>query len=88
MPIQRVKVDHLGSQNPRLHSDEILIALAISATSNPVAARALDKLAELKGCQAHATVILSSADSGVYKKLGLQLTCEPQYETNKLYHRS
>ncbi len=88
MPIQRVKVDHLGSQNPRLHSDEILIALAISATSNPVAARALDKLAELKGCQAHTTVILSSADSGVYKKLGLQLTCEPQYETNKLYHRS
>ena len=88
MPIQRVKVDHLGSQNPRLHSDEVLIALAISATSNPVAARALDKLAELQGCQAHATVILSSADSGVYKKLGLQLTCEPQYETNKLYHRT
>ncbi|MGI5972433.1 MAG: DUF1846 domain-containing protein [Oscillospiraceae bacterium] len=85
-PIQRVKVEHLGSVNPRLHSDEILIALAISATTNPMAARALDKLAELQGCQAHSTVILSAADAGIYKKLGLQMTCEAQYETNKLYH--
>ncbi len=85
-PIQTVKVEHLGSVNPRLHSDEILIALAISATTNPVAAQALDKLAELRDCQAHTTVILSSADLGIYKKLGLQVTSEPQYETNKLYH--
>lgn len=85
-PIQRVKVDHLGSVNPRLHSDEILIALAISATTNPMAAKALDKLAELRDCQAHSTVILSAADAGIYKKLGLQMTCEAQYETNKLYH--
>ena len=86
-PIQRVKVDHLGSQNPRLHSDEILIALAISATEDPVAAKALSHLADLRGCQAHSTVILSSADWDIYKKLGLQMTCEAQYETNKLFHR-
>ena len=85
-PIQHIKVDHLGSVNPRLHSDEILIALGISANTNPVAARALEQLAQLRGCQAHATVILSGADMGIYKKLGLQITCEPQYETNKLYH--
>lgn len=85
-PIQRVKVNHLGSVNPRLHSDEILVALAISATTNPMAARALDELARLQECQAHSTVILSDADAGTYKKLGLQITCEAQYETNKLYH--
>ncbi len=85
-PIQSMKVDHLGSVNPRLHSDEVLIALAISATTNPVAARAVDKLPELRGCQAHTTVLLSAADLGVYKRLGLQLTSEPQYESNKLFH--
>ncbi len=87
VPIQRVKVEHLGSQNPRLHSDEVLIALAISATTDPVAAQALEQLPALRGCQAHATVILPANDASVYKKLGLQVTCEAQYETNKLYHR-
>ncbi|MEG2120191.1 MAG: DUF1846 family protein, partial [Pseudoflavonifractor sp.] len=86
-PIQSVKVDHLGSTNPRLHSDETLVALAISASSNPLAARALEQLSALRGCEAHASVILSPADSVTYSKLGLRLTCEPQYETNKLYHR-
>lgn len=86
-PIQTVKVKHLGSANPRLHSDEILIALASSANADPKAAKALESLAALKGCQAHCTVILSPADAVTYKKLGLQLTCEPQYQTNKLYHR-
>ena len=87
LPIQRLKVEYLGSVNPRLHSDEALIALASSAKSNPLAARALDQLARLRDCQAHATVILSSPDMGIYKKLGLQTTCEAQYETKKLYHR-
>ena len=87
-PIQAVKVNHLGSVNPRLHSDEILIALAISAAENPLARRALDQLSALRGCEAHSTVILSPADSGTYHRLGLRLTCEPQYETNKLYHKS
>ena len=86
-PIQTVKVKYLGSSNPRLHSDEVLIALASSASSEPKAARALEQLAALKGCQAHCSVILSPADANTYKKLGLQLTCEPKYQTNKLYHR-
>ena len=86
-PIQKVKVDYLGSANPRLHSDEVLIALASSASAEPMAARALDQLAALKGCQAHCSVILSPADANTYKKLGLQLTCEPKYQTNRLYHR-
>ena len=86
-PIQRVKVEHLGAGNPRLHSDEVLIALAISAAGNPQAARALSCLSGLRSCEAHSSVILSSADANTYKKLGLHLTCEPQYQTNKLYHR-
>ncbi len=87
-PIQTVKVKHLGSNNPRLHSDEVLVALASSAPADPKAAKALDCLAELRGCQAHCSVILSPADEVTYKKLGLQLTCEPKYQSNKLlYHR-
>lgn len=86
-PIQKVKVEYLGSANPRLHSDEVLIALASSASLEPKASRALEQLAALKGCQAHCSVILSPADANTYKKLGLQLTCEPKYQTNKLYHR-
>ena len=86
-PIQTVKVRHLGSSNPRLHSDETLIALAISATTNPLAAKALAHLDQLRSCEAHSSVILSPADSVTYKKLGMRLTCEPTYETNKLYHK-
>ena len=86
-PIQAVKVDHLGSANPRLHSDEVLIALAISASTDPLAAKALEQLSSLRGCEAHSSVILSPVDSVTYGKLGMYLTCEPQYETNKLYHR-
>ena len=86
-PIQRVKVEHLGAGNPRLHSDEVLIALAISAAGCPQSARALARLSDLRGCEAHSSVILSPADANTYKKLGLHLTCEPQYQTNKLYHR-
>ena len=86
-PIQTVKVKYLGSNNPRLHSDEILIALAASANLDPKAQAALHSLAALNGCQAHCSVILSPPDESTYKKLGLQLTCEPQYQTNNLYHR-
>ncbi len=86
-PIQQVKVNHLGSINPRLHSNEVLIALASSATSSPVAALALGQLAALRGCEAHSSVILSFADGDTYKRLGLQLTCSPQYQSNnQLYH--
>jgi len=86
-PIQTLKVKYLGSENPRLHSDEILIALASSANADVKAARAMEVLAQLKGCQAHCTVMLSQNDFETYKRLGIQLTCEPQYQTNKLYHK-
>ena len=86
-PIQTVKVKYLGSNNPRLHSDEVLIALASSANADPRAAQALRALDQLKGCQAHCSVMLPPPDEMTYKKLGIQLTCEPQYQTNKLYHR-
>ena len=85
-PIQAVKVEHLGSRNPRLHSDEILIALAISAATDPLAARALEMVGSLRDCEAHSSVILSSADSTIYSRLGLRLTCTPQYQSNKLFH--
>ena len=86
-PIQTVKVKYLGSSNPRLHSDEVLIALAASANLDPKAACALAQLAALKGCQAHCSVLLSPPDESTYRRLGLQLTCEPRYQTNQLYHR-
>ena len=86
-PIQKLKIDNLGNHNPRLHADEILIALAISATTSELAAKAMEQLPKLKDCQAHSSVIPSSVDSTVYRKLGLNLTCEPVYATRKLYHK-
>ena len=85
-PIQKLKMRHLGCSNPRLHSDEVLIALATSANVDPVAQSALGCLHELRGCQAHCSVILSQPDEATYRKLGIQLTSEPQYQSNKLYH--
>ena len=85
-PIQRLKVDYLGNHNPRLHSDENLIALSICAATNPTAALAMQQLSKLRGCEAHASVILSRVDENVYHKLGVNLTCEPKYQTKKLYH--
>jgi uncharacterized protein (UPF0371 family) len=86
-PIQALKLKHLGNHNPRLHSDEILIALSICAATNPTAELALRQLPKLRGCEAHSSVILSSVDSATYRKLGINLTCEPQYQTKKLFHR-
>ena len=85
-PIQRLKTRHLGNHNPRLHTDEILIALCISAATNPTAALAMKQLDNLRGCEAHSTVILSQVDANTFKKLGVNLTCEPRYQTKKLYH--
>ncbi len=85
-PVQHLKVDHLGNHNPRLHIDEILIALAISAVTSKRAAQALEKLDELRGLEAHSSVILSSADQKTFKKLGVNITCEPRYQVKKLYH--
>ena len=87
-PIQQLKTEYLGSKNPRLHSDEILIALSATATGNEVAAKAMEQLNKLKGCEVHSTVMLSSADEQTFKKLGMHLTCEPKYEeTNRMYHK-
>ena len=85
-PIQRLKVGFLGNHNPRLHTDEILIALSISAATNPTAQLALDQLPRLRGCEAHSSVILSQVDSSTLRKLGVNLTCAPHYQPKKLYH--
>ena len=78
-PIQHLKVDHLGNRNPRLHTDETLIALSISAATNPVAEQAMEQLSKLRGCEVHSSVILTAVDENVFKRLGVNLTCEPRY---------
>ncbi len=85
-PVQALKLNHLGNHNPRLHTNEVLIALSICATSDENAARCMEKLNELRGCEVHSSVLLSSVDENVFRKLGCNLTCEPMYQTKKLYH--
>ncbi len=87
-PIQTLKTTYLGSKNPRLHTDEILIALSSSVSENEYAAAALKQLPKLKGCDVHSTVILSSVDSDTLNKLGMYLTCDPAYEEeDRKYHK-
>ena len=86
-PICHLKVEHMGNRNPRLHTDETLVALAISAATDKNADLAMDELVNLKGCEAHSTVILSQVDEGMFGKLGVNITCEPTYETKRLYHK-
>ncbi len=86
-PIQKLKTEHLGNNNPRLHTDEILIALSISAVTSPTAMLALQQLSKLSGSEMHSTVILSQVDVNVIKKLGINLTSEPKYQSKKLYHK-
>lgn len=85
-PIQTLKTCYLGGHNPRLHTDEVLIALSMSAATDPVAKKALDQLPKLRGCQVHTSVMLSDVDIKVFQKLGVELTSEPVYEHKKLYH--
>ncbi len=85
-PIQHLKVDHLGNRNPRLHTDEILLALAIGAATNPTAEFAMQQLGALRGCQVHASVILSSVDRKTFQRLGMELTMEPAYQTKRFFH--
>ncbi len=84
-PIQTLKTNYLGSKNPRLHTDEVLIALSVSAATDPIAQNALAQLPKLEGCQVHTSVMLSAVDIAVFKKLGVQLTSEPVYEHKRLY---
>ena len=86
-PISKLKIESLGHHNPRLHSDEVLIALCISALTNPIAHMARDQLGSLRGCDAHFSVIISEEDIKLYKRLGIHVTCEPRYEVKKLYHK-
>ncbi|MBP5154916.1 MAG: DUF1846 domain-containing protein [Lachnospiraceae bacterium] len=86
-PICHLKVSHLGNHNPRLHTDEVLIALSICANMDPTAEKAMEQLSALEGCEAHSTVILSQVDRNIFKKLGVRLTCEPQHQTKKLFHK-
>ena len=85
-PIQKLKIEYLRSKNPRLHTDEVLIALSASAANREDARLALGQLPKLAGCQAHTTVMLSNVDIKIFKRLGVHLTCEPVYENGHMYH--
>lgn len=86
-PIQTLKTEHLGSRNPRLHTDEVLIALSVSAGTDPQARAALGKLKELKGCNVHTTTILGSVDEGIFRNLGILVTSEPKFQRKSLYRK-
>ena len=82
-PIQKLKTNFLGSRNPRLHTDEVLIALSMCAATDQNAKIALEQLPKLAGCQLHATVILSDVDIKTFKKLGIEVTNEAVYENKE-----
>ena len=86
-PLQSLKCKYLGNHNPRLHSDEVLVALSICAATDPVAALAMRQLPLLAGCEAHSTVILPQVDDTIFKRLKVNLTCDPKYQSHKLYHK-
>ena len=86
-PICRLKTGSLGNKNPRLHSDEVLIALCVSALTNPIAGMAQQQLPRLKGCGAHFTVVLSDVDEKLYRRLGMHVSYEAKYERQRLYHK-
>ena len=86
-PIQTLKVNHLGNKNPRLHTDEVLLALSICASPDAQAKRAINQLQNLKGSEVHSSVILSQVDITTFRKLGINLTCEPTYQNQSLYHK-
>ena len=86
-PIQDLKLSYLGNRNPRLHTDEVLVALSITASTSEAAKLALEQLPKLKGCEVHTSVILSEVDENIFRRLGVNLTCDPRYQTRKLYHK-
>ena len=86
-PIQNLKVNHLGNRNPRLHTNEVLIALTICAATDRTAAQAIDQLEHLSGSEVHSSVILSQVDEDLFKRLGANVTCDAAYQTNRLYHK-
>ena len=84
-PIQKLKVNYLGSKNPRLHTDEVLIALSVSAATDEMAQLALDQLPKLKGCQVHTSVMVSTVDMKQFQKLSIQATFEAHYEKKAVF---
>lgn len=86
-PVQKLKVEMLGNNNPRIHADEMLVMLSVSATTNPSAELALRQLPKLKGCEVHSTVILRKEDENIFSKLQMNLTCSPKFRTKKLYQK-
>ena len=86
-PICHLKTEHMHSINPRLHSDETLIALSISSATDPLAEKAIDATEALRGCDAYFSVIISSTDEKTYAKLGINVCCEPVFERRAYYHR-
>lgn len=86
-PIQTLKTEHLGSRNPRLHTDEVLIALSVSAATSDDARKALAELRSLRGCDAHTTTILGPVDEGIFRNLGVLVTSEPVYQRKSLYRK-
>jgi len=76
-PVQKTKTEYLGAKNPRLHTDEVLVALSVLSESDERCRHALEQLPRLKGCQVHSTVMLSEVDRKIFKKLGCGLTCDP-----------
>ncbi len=85
-PVQDLKTQYLGNQNPRLHTDEVLVALSVSAANDENARKAMDCLPLLNDCSAHCSVILSSVDAAIFRRLRINMTCEPKYQNNNLYH--
>jgi len=86
-PIQDLKLNYLGNSNPRLHTDEVLVALSITAAQSEKAALALSQLPLLKDCEVHTSVILSAVDENIFRRLKVNLTCDPLYQSRRLYHR-
>ena len=84
-PIQKLKVKHMGAVNPRLHTDEILMALSICAVSDDMAKLAIEQIEKLKNCEIHSSVILSHVDEKTFKSLGMHVTCEPKRQANTFY---
>jgi len=85
-PVQKLKIENLGNHNPRLHTDEVLVAMAITAASSEEAKKAMAALKLLHGAELHSSVILSPVDTATFRKLGINVTCEPVYQTKKLFH--
>ena len=86
-PIQSLKTKHLGSLNPRLHTDEVLIALSVSAAKDENARRALDVIKQLRGCDVHTTTILGSVDEGIFRNLGVLVTSDPVFARKKALYQ-